>query len=89
MASALERENQRGLDYYELESQIDEDNRLIDKYQDEFDKLESGDMLGFDSEKEARARLLSLADEIRKAKRRIYSSERQLDLFNQQDRYRY
>ncbi|MDN6276457.1 DUF2799 domain-containing protein [Psychrobacter sp.] len=89
MASALERANQRGLDYYELESQIDEDNRLIDKYQDEFDKLESGDMLGFDSEKEARARLLSLADEIRKAKRRIYSSERQLDLFNQQDRYRY
>lgn len=86
-ASALQRANQRGLDYHTLESQLDKDQRLLDIYQDEFDKLESGEMLDFANEKEARARLLSLANELRQAQRRIHITQRQLDTLNRSHRY--
>ncbi len=79
--------NQRGLAYYDLDSQLDKDKRLIEEYQDEFDKLEGGAMLDFANEKEARKRLLSLADEIRQAKRRMYNTQQQLDSLNQMIRY--
>ncbi len=71
MANTLQAANQKGLDYYALDSQLDKDNHLLDTYQSEFDKLENGEMLDFSNEKEARARLLSLSDEIRDTKRRI------------------
>ena len=79
--------NQKGLDYYTLDSQLDEDKRLIEAYQEEFDQLESGAMLDFANEKEARARLLSLADELRKAKRRMNTMQRQLEALNQSNNY--
>ena len=78
-ARMLQQANQQGLDYYKLDSQLDEDKRLLDTYQAEFHKLENGDMLDFANEKEARARLLSLSDEIRQTKRRIQSTQKQLD----------
>jgi len=83
MTNTLQAANQKGLDYYTLDSQLDKDNRLLDTYQSEFDKLENGDMLDFSNEKEARARLLSLSDEIRNAKRRIRTTQQQLDSLNQ------
>ncbi len=82
MANTLQTANQKGLDYYALNSQLDKDNRLLDTYQSEFDKLESGEMLDFANEKEARARLLSLSDEIRDTKRRIRTTQQQLDSLN-------
>ena len=78
-ARVLQQANQQGLDYYKLDSQLDEDKRLLDTYQSEFDKLEGGAMLDFANEKEARARLLSLSEEIRQTKRRIQSTQKQLD----------
>jgi len=83
MANTLQVANQKGLDYYALDSQLDKDNRLLDTYQSEFDKLENGEMLDFSNEKEARARLLSLSDEIRDTKRRIRTTQQQLDSLNQ------
>ena len=82
MANTLQVANQKGLDYYALDSQLDKDNRLLDTYQTEFDKLENGEMLDFSNEKEARARLLSLSDEIRDTKRRIRTTQQQLDSLN-------
>lgn len=82
MANTLQVANQKGLDYYTLDSQLDKDNRLLDTYQSEFDKLENGEMLDFANEKEARARLLSLSDEIRDTKRRIRTTQQQLDSLN-------
>ncbi|MFP3570320.1 hypothetical protein, partial [Paraburkholderia sp. SIMBA_030] len=79
MANTLQAANQKGLDYYTLDSQLDKDNRLLDTYQSEFDQLENGEMLDFANEKEARARLLSLSDEIRDTKRRIQKTQQQLD----------
>lgn len=87
MANTLQSANQKGLDYYALDSQLDKDNRLLDTYQSEFDKLENGDMLDFANEKEARARLLSLSDEIRDTKRRIRTTQQQLDSLNQSSNF--
>lgn len=44
-------------------------------------------MLGFANEKEARARLLLLADERRQVKRRIDNTQRKLDSLNQNNRH--
>ena len=87
MANTLQAANQKGLDYYALDSQLDKDNHLLDTYQSEFDKLENGEMLDFSNEKEARARLLSLSDEIRDAKRRIQKTQQQLDSLNQSSNF--
>lgn len=86
MVNTLQNANQRGLDYYALERQIEEDNRLLDEYQNEFDKLENGEMLDFANEKEARARLLHLSSELRKVTHRITNTQRQLNSFNQMRR---
>ena len=87
LANTLQTANQKGLDYYALDSQLNKDKRLVETYQEEFDLLESGAMLDFTSEKEARARLLSLADELRKTKHRIATTQRQLETLNQASRY--
>ena len=87
MANTLQSANQKGLDYYTLDSQLDKDSRLLDTYQSEFDKLENGEMLDFSNEKEARARLLSLSDEIRDTKRRIRITQQQLDSLNQSSNF--
>lgn len=87
LANTLQTANQKGLDYYTLDSQLDKDKRLIEAYQEEFDQLESGAMLDFANEKEARARLLSLADKLRKAKRRMNTTQRQLEALNQSNNY--
>jgi len=87
MANTLQSANQKGLDYYALDSQLNKDNRLLDTYQSEFDKLENGEMLDFANEKEARARLLSLSDEIRDTKRRIRTTQQQLDSLNQSSNF--
>ena len=87
LVNTLQTANQKGLDYYALDSQLNKDKRLVETYQEEFDQLESGAMLDFTSEKEARARLLSLADELRKTKHRIATTQRQLETLNQSNRY--
>lgn len=87
LVNTLQTANQEGLDYYALDSQLNKDKRLVETYQEEFDLLESGAMLDFTSEKEARARLLSLADELRKTKHRIATTQRQLETLNQSNRY--
>ena len=87
LVNTLQTANQEGLDYYALDSQLNKDKRLVETYQEEFDLLESGAMLDFTSEKEARARLLSLADELRKTKHRIDTTQRQLEALNQTSRY--
>lgn len=84
--NALQRANQQGLDYYALANQLDKEQRLLAVQQVEFDKLEGGAMLNFSTEKEARARLLSLADEIRSSTYRIKTVQRQLDTLNQSSR---
>lgn len=87
LVNTLQTANQKGLDYYALDSQLNKDKRLVETYQEEFDQLESGAMLDFTNEKEARARLLSLADELRKTKHRIATTQRQLETLNQASRY--
>jgi len=87
MVDTLQSANRKGLDYYALDSELDKDNRLLDTYQSEFDKLENGEMLDFANEKEARARLLSLSDEIRNTKHRIQATRQQLDLLNQSNNF--
>lgn len=87
IVNTLQTANQRGLDYYALDRQLDKDQRLLKEHQEEFKKLENGEMLDFANEKQARARLLSLGDELRKTKRRIYNTQKQLDSLNQINRY--
>ena len=87
MVSTLQHANQRGLDYYTLDRQLDDDKRLLEDYQKEFDQLRSGEMLDFDNEKEARRRLLSLADELRQTRHRIDMTQRKLDALEKTSRY--
>ena len=83
LASSLQVANQKGLDYYTLDSQLDKDRRLLETAEEEFKKLKNGDMLDFETEKEARARLLSLPIELRDIEHRIYNTQKQLALLNQ------
>ena len=82
-ATALRQANQSGLNYYTLDSQVAKDKQLLIEYQREFKQLESGAMLDFANEKEARARLLTLSDDIRNTKRRLKTTKKQLDALNQ------
>lgn len=82
MTSLLQTRNQQGQEYYALNKQLDEDKRRLEKYRIEFDKLQSGEMLDFKNEKEARNRLLSLPAEFRRINRRVDATERQLELLN-------
>ena len=83
LANSLQVANQKGLDYYSLDSQLDKDKRLLETTELEFKKLKNGDMLDFETEKEARARLLSLPIELRDIERRIYNTQKKLALLNQ------
>ena len=82
-ATALRQANQSGLNYYTLDSQVAKDKQLLIEYQREFEQLEGGAMLDFANEKEARARLLTLSDDIRNTKRRLKTTKKQLDALNQ------
>ena len=83
LASSLQVANQKGLDHYTLDSQLDKDRRLLETSEEEFKKLKNGEMLDFETEKEARARLLSLPIELRDIEHRIYNTQKQLALLNQ------
>ncbi len=83
LASSLQVANQKGLDYYTLDNQLDKDRRLLETAEEEFKKLKNGEMLDFETEKEARARLLSLPIELRDIEHRIYNTQKQLSLLNQ------
>ena len=87
MVNRLQQANQHGLAYYRLDNQLDTDRRLLDEYQTEFDQLESGAMLDFANEKDARKRLLFLADELGSIKRRLDDTQRQLDMLNHTSKY--
>lgn len=82
LASSLQVANQKGLDYYTLDNQLDKDRRLLETAEEEFKKLKNGEMLDFETEKEARARLLSLPIELRDIEHRIYNTQKQLALLN-------
>ena len=83
MVNTLQIANQQGLDYYTLDSQLDKDKRLLEARELEFDKLKDGDMLDFETEKEARARLISLPTELRDINRRINNTQKKLNALNQ------
>ncbi len=83
LANSLQVANQKGLDYYRLDSQLDKDKRLLETAELEFKQLKNGEMLEFETEKEARARLLSLPTELRDIERRIYNNQKKLALLNQ------
>lgn len=85
LANHLQAAHQQGLDYYALDSQLDKDKQLVKEYQQEFDKLKSGEMLDFTNKKEARARLLWLADELQQAKQRVIITQRQLGSLSNND----
>lgn len=89
MTSTLQKANQQGQEYYTLNSQLAKDKQLLEKYRTEFNKLQSGEMLNFDNEKDARARLLSLPAEFQRISRRVDNTERQLELLNQLNRQMY
>ena len=82
LASSLQVANQKGLDYYTLDNQLDKDKRLLKTAEEEFKKLKNGEMLDFETEKEARTRLLSLPIELRDIERRIYNTQKKLALLN-------
>lgn len=83
LANSLQVANQKGLDYYSLDSQLDKDKRLLETIELEFKKLKNGEMLDFETEKEARARLLSLPIELQDIESRIYNIQKKLALLNQ------
>ncbi|MDE4455511.1 DUF2799 domain-containing protein [Psychrobacter sp. DAB_AL62B] len=83
MVNTLQIANQQGLDYYTLDSQLDKDKRLLEARKLEFDKLKDGEMLDFETEKEARARLISLPTELRDINRRINNTQKKLNALNQ------
>ena len=87
IVNTLQSANKKGIDYYALDSQLDKDKRLLEAHELEFDKLKNGDMLDFETEKEARARLISLPTELRDIKRRINNIQRELDVLNQMSGY--
>ncbi|WP_352289505.1 DUF2799 domain-containing protein, partial [Psychrobacter sp. GW64-MNA-CIBAN-0177] len=59
-SSQLQRGNQQGLALYKLNGEIERDNKLLEKYQHEFDKLREGELLHFKNEKDARAYYIKL-----------------------------
>lgn len=83
LTHALQQANQQGKKYYHLNKQLNEDKLLLEKYQVEYRKLREGEMLDFNNEKEARARLLFLAPELQRIERRIASTKTTLTLENQ------
>lgn len=84
---ALQQANQQGREYYSLNKQLNDDNKLLEKYEAEYIKLRDGDMLDFEDEKEARRYLLSLPAELRRLQRRISITETQLNNLNLINRY--
>ena len=82
LANSLQVASQKGLDYYTLDNQLGKDKRLLETAEQEFKQLKNGDMLDFETEKEARARLLSLPIELRDIERRIYNTQKKLTLLN-------
>ncbi len=85
--TTLQQANQQGREYYNLNKQLRDDNRLLEKYEAEYIKLRDGEMLDFDDEKEARRYLLSLPTELRRLQRRIIITENQLNNLNLINRY--
>ena len=87
MTTSLHNSHQQGQEYYTLNKQITEDKQLLEKYRLEFNKLQSGEMLDFKNEKEARQRLLALPEEFRRLSRRVDNNEKRLALLNQNSPY--
>ena len=83
IVNTLQSANKKGLDYYALDSQLDKDKQLLEARELEFDKLKDGEMLDFETEKEARARLISLPTELRDINRRINNTQKKLNALNQ------
>ena len=77
-ASQLQRGNQQGLTLYKLNNDIERDNKLLEKYQDEFEKLREGELLHFKNEKDARAYYIKLPSEFRRITQRITQNEFEL-----------
>lgn len=85
--NVLQQANQQGQRYYNLNKQLTEDKRLLEKYQAEYSKLRDGEMLDFSNEKNARARLLSLPPELQRLKYRIATTEAKLAVENQKTHF--
>jgi len=83
-AKAGAKVNQQGLEYDTLNSQLNEDRSLLERYQAEYIKLRDNEMLNVDHENK-HARLLSLSVELRKVRYRIANTEAQLKLLSQKE----
>ncbi len=85
IANTLRQRHQQGLEIYTLTKQLEESEKLLEKYQSEYDKLRNGEMLDFATEKEARAYLLSLPLESQKIRHQMNTAERKLALLETLD----
>ena len=79
VSQRLQNINAQGREYYALSNQLREARNQLKQYQTEYIKLRDGEMLNFKSEKEARARLLSLPARIRRLRQQIADTEAQLE----------
>lgn len=80
MMTTLYHVNAQGREYYTLSNQLTAEQHQLKKYQDEFERLRQGERLNFNTEKEARARLLILPAKIDNVRRRIANAESRLRL---------
>lgn len=87
MISKLQQANTQGLEHYKLTSKIKDQEKQLEKYTEEYNKLRNGELLEFKSEKEARTRLLSLHSEIQHTKRHITDAQLHLKLLKQNSVY--
>lgn len=87
MLPELRKSYTQGYNYYKLAAQLQNDQQQLQRYLSEYDKLREGERLDFKSEKEARARLLSLPPKIRSLRRDINHAQAQLDSLDRQLRY--
>lgn len=71
----LERINADGRQYYSLNKQLRLEQDRLKTYQEDYDKLRSGDNLNFSSEKEARSYLVELPAKASKVNQRIKNLE--------------
>lgn len=71
----LERINADGRQYYSLNKQLRIEQDRLKTYQEDYDKLRSGDNLNFSSEKEARSYLVELPAKASKVNQRIKNLE--------------
>jgi hypothetical protein len=83
MLNKLQQVNAQGREHYTLSSQVKEQEKQLDQYKVEYNKLRDGELLDFKSEAEARTRLLLLHNKIRDSSRQTDNAKTKLRLLEQ------